>query len=283
VVREVSYEVRVEDQLIDMDNVRKVALETKPKLIIAGASAYPHHIDFAAFRLIADEVGAYEYYISQGLKTATVPGEKSCGWRLPTWALDDRINATIKKHLRTAILRGHVPDVAPQLISDMISKIDHSDFDALALIKCVCIGPDSLGINVDPDRLSKFFGVPINDPYQDQLTIKTPFTLRRRGVETKLLLEGDAIPRDETLLRSVAKGHTFLGIITSVQTVQEIAEAHNLSVRRVQQTLEFAFLSPDVTCQIVAGCQPAFLTADWCLKNEIAAGWAEQVRQFSAL
>lgn len=55
----VSYEVRVEDQLIDMDNVRKVALETKPKLIIAGASAYPRHIDFAAFRAIADEAGAY--------------------------------------------------------------------------------------------------------------------------------------------------------------------------------------------------------------------------------
>ena len=55
----VSYEVRADDQLIDMENVRKVALESKPKLIIAGASAYPRHIDFAAFRAIADEVGAY--------------------------------------------------------------------------------------------------------------------------------------------------------------------------------------------------------------------------------
>ena len=55
----VSYEVRQDNQLIDMDNVRKVALETKPKLIIAGASAYPRHMDFAAFRAIADEVGAY--------------------------------------------------------------------------------------------------------------------------------------------------------------------------------------------------------------------------------
>ena len=55
----VSYEVRANDQLIDMDNVRAVALEKKPKLIIAGASAYPRHIDFAAFRAIADEVGAY--------------------------------------------------------------------------------------------------------------------------------------------------------------------------------------------------------------------------------
>ena len=55
----VSYEVRQDNQRIDMDNVRKVALETRPRLIIAGASAYPRHIDFAAFRAIADEVGAY--------------------------------------------------------------------------------------------------------------------------------------------------------------------------------------------------------------------------------
>ena len=55
----VSYEVRKEDHLIDMDQVRSVALETKPKLIIAGASAYPRAIDFAEFRKIADEVGAY--------------------------------------------------------------------------------------------------------------------------------------------------------------------------------------------------------------------------------
>ncbi|SHN05602.1 serine hydroxymethyltransferase [Roseibium suaedae] len=55
----VSYEVREDNHLIDMEAVRKVALETKPKLIVAGASAYPRHIDFAGFRAIADEVGAY--------------------------------------------------------------------------------------------------------------------------------------------------------------------------------------------------------------------------------
>jgi glycine hydroxymethyltransferase len=55
----VSYEVREDDHLIDMDNVRKVAHETKPKLIVAGASAYPRAIDFAEFRKIADEIGAY--------------------------------------------------------------------------------------------------------------------------------------------------------------------------------------------------------------------------------
>jgi len=44
---------------IDMDEVRKIALAEKPRLILTGASAYPREIDFAAFRKIADEVGAY--------------------------------------------------------------------------------------------------------------------------------------------------------------------------------------------------------------------------------
>src|SRR5687768_13963129 len=55
----VDYQVRESDQLIDMAAVRARALETKPKLILAGASAYPREIDFAGFRKIADEVGAY--------------------------------------------------------------------------------------------------------------------------------------------------------------------------------------------------------------------------------
>jgi glycine hydroxymethyltransferase len=54
----VPYTVRREDQLIDMAEVRRIALENKPKLIIAGGSAYAREWDFAGFRAIADEVGA---------------------------------------------------------------------------------------------------------------------------------------------------------------------------------------------------------------------------------
>jgi glycine hydroxymethyltransferase len=55
----VSYGVRRDDQLLDMDAVREKAHANKPKLIIAGATAYPRLWDFKAFREIADEVGAY--------------------------------------------------------------------------------------------------------------------------------------------------------------------------------------------------------------------------------
>lgn len=55
----VSYKVNKETEMLDYDEIRKVALECKPKLIVAGASAYPRVIDFKKFREIADEVGAY--------------------------------------------------------------------------------------------------------------------------------------------------------------------------------------------------------------------------------
>jgi len=57
--RPVTYKVREEDHLIDYDHVQHMAETEKPKVIIAGASAYSRHIDFARFRQIADGVGAY--------------------------------------------------------------------------------------------------------------------------------------------------------------------------------------------------------------------------------
>ncbi|MBL1097309.1 serine hydroxymethyltransferase [Streptomyces coffeae] len=54
-----AYQVREDDHRIDMERVRDLAREHRPKLIVAGWSAYPRQLDFAAFRAIADEVGAY--------------------------------------------------------------------------------------------------------------------------------------------------------------------------------------------------------------------------------
>lgn len=55
----VPYGVRQDTELIDMDEVRKLAKEARPRVIVAGFTAYPRHLDFKAFREIADEVGAY--------------------------------------------------------------------------------------------------------------------------------------------------------------------------------------------------------------------------------
>ncbi len=57
----VSYDVDSKTEMIDYDNLRKIALEEKPKMIIAGASAYSRIIDFKKIREICDEVGAYMF------------------------------------------------------------------------------------------------------------------------------------------------------------------------------------------------------------------------------
>ncbi|MBM7366915.1 serine hydroxymethyltransferase [Gordonia hydrophobica] len=75
------YGVSKEDFRIDMDEVRKIALDTKPKVIVAGWSAYPRTLDFAAFREIADEVGAHLWVdmahfaglVAAGLHPSPVP------------------------------------------------------------------------------------------------------------------------------------------------------------------------------------------------------------------
>ncbi|MBM7457789.1 serine hydroxymethyltransferase [Rhodococcus coprophilus] len=76
-----SYGVSKEDHRIDMDEVREIAVREKPKVIVAGWSAYPRHEDFAAFRAIADEVGAYLWVdmahfaglVAAGLHPSPVP------------------------------------------------------------------------------------------------------------------------------------------------------------------------------------------------------------------
>ena len=56
----VSYDVDKETEMLDMDNIRKLAKEEKPKMIISGLTAYPREIDFKAFQEIAEEVDAYQ-------------------------------------------------------------------------------------------------------------------------------------------------------------------------------------------------------------------------------
>ena len=71
----IQYGVRPDDHLIDFDQVEALAREHKPKLIIAGGSAYPRTIDFARFRAIADEVGAF-FMVDMAHFAGLVAGKK---------------------------------------------------------------------------------------------------------------------------------------------------------------------------------------------------------------
>ena len=91
----VTYGVRKADDLIDFDEMRAVAREHKPKMIIAGASAYPRTMDYAPFREIADEIGALFL-----VDMAHIAGLVAVGLHPSPVPLADFVTSTTHKTLR---------------------------------------------------------------------------------------------------------------------------------------------------------------------------------------
>ncbi len=91
----VSYGVSKETETIDYENVKEIALETKPKLIVAGASAYPREINFKKFREIADLVGAYFM-----VDMAHIAGLVAAGLHMSPVPYADFVTSTTHKTLR---------------------------------------------------------------------------------------------------------------------------------------------------------------------------------------
>ena len=91
----VSYRVNEQTGMIDYEDVRKQALENHPKMIIAGASAYPRAIDFKIFREIADEVGAYLF-----VDMAHIAGLVAGGQHMSPMPYADVVATTTHKTLR---------------------------------------------------------------------------------------------------------------------------------------------------------------------------------------
>ena len=91
----VSYGVAKDTETIDYEEVRRLALEHRPKLIVAGASAYPRIIDFKKFREIADEVGAYLM-----VDMAHIAGLVAAGYHPSPVPYADFVTTTTHKTLR---------------------------------------------------------------------------------------------------------------------------------------------------------------------------------------
>jgi glycine hydroxymethyltransferase len=93
--KSVPYGVRSTDHRIDLEEVRKLALEHRPKLIWAGTTAYPRALDFAAFRSIADEVGAI-----LAADIAHISGLVAAGLHPSPVGIADVVTSTTHKTLR---------------------------------------------------------------------------------------------------------------------------------------------------------------------------------------
>ena len=115
------------------------------------------------------------------------------------------------------------------------------------------------------------------------LTLIGDFTLRRRGVEARLVLGDTSSGVDRTLLKNVAQGWTWFEEIKAGMTMQAIADREGVTQRRVAHLVDLAFLAPDIIQAIVDGRQPPTLTADSLIKSRHRMVWADQRAWIAAI
>lgn len=228
----------------------------------------------------------HRYYVSYRLIARS--GEKDvAGWRLNAQMLEDLIVRIASGHLGAAAFpaaaitdatadellaaRGRIAErigddipsnVRARAVADLIARID--------------LAPGQLEIAFHPVAVRELLNVAEDRIDPDQLSVTTPFTMRRRGVETRLVLGNDALPPDQKLITNIAAALGWLDRIKAGKTYAEIAAEDGVPKSRVQQAICYAFLAPDIVRQVLQGRQPIGLTSMWIFRHPLPLDWAEQ-------
>ncbi|MBR1399694.1 MAG: serine hydroxymethyltransferase [Alphaproteobacteria bacterium] len=136
----VQYGVRADTGMIDYDEVETLALDTKPKLIIAGGSAYPRQINFARFRQIADRIGAYLM-----VDMAHFAGLVAGGQHPNPLDFADVVTTTTHKTLRGprgGMILTNNPDIYKKVNSAVFPGTQGGPLEHVIAAKAVCFGED---------------------------------------------------------------------------------------------------------------------------------------------
>ncbi len=134
----ISYGVTKDEGLIDYDEVEKIALENKPKLIIAGGSAYARVIDFKKFRAIADKIGAY-FMVDMAHFAGLVAG----GVYPNPLPFADVVTTTTHKTLRGprgGMVLTNNPDIAKKINSAVFPGLQGGPLEHIIAAKAVAFG-----------------------------------------------------------------------------------------------------------------------------------------------
>ena len=236
----------------------------------------------------------HRYYVSHRLVRLSGTPDPT-GWRLPAPLLEQAIAATLGEALEaTDFISRIVADLSAaetMRLRDGISALAQvlTIGDAAAihraahLISKVTVAPDSITIAIDAAALSSELGLAQHRIVEEELVLRRPLVLRRRGVETRLVLGKSRPEIDATLVRNIARAHVWLAAVQAGRSFDEIASQEGVSKNRLQQMIHLAFLAPDIVADIVAGQQPLGLTSEWLKGRELPVSWDEQRRLIAAL
>ena len=147
--------------------------------------------------------------------------------------------------------------------------------------------PDHIGIAINVQKLSCLLGLPEagstgTETAATVSVIHLPLRLKRRGVEAKLVVGGDAEPvsnPDTALIALIAKAHRWCDQMTdgSTASITELAVRENEDRNEISRHLPLAFLAPDIVEKILKGIQPVDLTVEKLRRlGSLPYRWDEQ-------
>ena len=230
------------------------------------------------------------YYVSHRLIRSSGKNDPG-GWRLPGPELESAVAKLVAGNLKAPeVAVNIVPEATTEELAEFSARLselnrnsESPDTNIFQLIERVDIARGKLSVVLDVDAVAEFLGVIVDRINGDLIALSTEFRHRKRGVETRIILAGDAAPRDETLFRNIARANRYLALIISGLTFTEIGEIEGVTARRIQQLIELSFLAPEVIRDVFEGQQPIGLTTEWLLRHAYPANWKDQREMFRSL
>ena len=225
------------------------------------------------------------YYVSNRLVTDRT-AEHPDAWRLPALEIEQGIVGRLRAFLTApgqasrliTDPAAHEMTVITEGIDELLRQLDgpHANATLRALVERAAISPGKLALHLKPDILAERLSIATERLQPEHLMIEAPFRIRRRGVETKVVLGGRAPDLDKVLIRNIVKARGWFEALTRGESYAEIAEREGVWKQRIQQMLPLAFLAPDIVQMIAEGRQPVALTCEALINADLPIDWADQ-------
>ena len=226
----VFYGVNKDTEVIDYEEARRIALETKPKIIVCGASAYPRIFDFPKLKEIADEVGAYLM-----ADIAHISGLVATGLHPSPVGYADIVTTTTHKTLRGprgGLIMTNDPDLAKKINSGVFPRTQGGPLEHVIAAKAVCF----------QEALSPEFKT-----YQEQV-LKNAQALAKSLQDGGVRLVSGGTYNHLMLADVMSKGKTGL-------EVQDLMDAANITANK--NTIPFDQQKPSVASGVRIGTPAA--------------------------
>ena len=253
----------------------------------------PHHSKPLLLGKVLDDTGDHltpthtkkngrilRYYISNRLIKQKDPR----GWRLPAKTLEDAIAKAVRDHLHglhSSMSLFIETDLAKlQVLYGRLDIDALSPTEILTALKHAKLQSGGMEIELSRETLAKLLNSDRHSIDPICLSFTTPFAIKRRSNETKIIL-GDLKDNPNTALLTALKNARFwLDELRVGKSLAEIAQNNELSLDHIRKSIRLGLVSPNIQKAILSGNHPDHWSVSLFTRSALPMNWAEQENQF---